>query len=54
MLTMCAPSFAHAPPVLPNARPPAQHRAPMESYTMTYLREEINRRHGGKDSRTAI
>jgi hypothetical protein len=41
-------------PGVPRARPPAQHRAPMASYRMTDLREEINRRRGGEDSRTTI
>jgi hypothetical protein len=39
----CAPSVAQAPPGLPGARPPAQHRASMASYRMTDLKEEINR-----------
>jgi hypothetical protein len=39
-----APSVALAPSVLPGARPPAQHHAPMASYQTTDLREEINRR----------
>jgi hypothetical protein len=29
---------------LSGARPPAQHRAPIASYRMTDLKEEINRR----------
>jgi hypothetical protein len=45
---------AQAPPVLPNVHPLVQHRALMVSYTMTDLREEINHRRGGEDSRTAI
>jgi hypothetical protein len=49
---VCVPSVAQAPPVLPNAHPPAQHHAPMVSYTTTYLREEI--RCDGEDSCTAI
>jgi hypothetical protein len=48
------PFVVHAPPVLPNACPSAQHRAPMVSYMTTYLREEINHHRGGKDSLTAI
>jgi hypothetical protein len=44
-----APSVAQA-----GARPSAQHRAPMASYQMTDLREEITRRRGGEDSRTTI
>jgi hypothetical protein len=48
------PSVAQAPPVLPNARPPVQHHAPIASYMMTDLREEINRYHGGENSYTAI
>jgi hypothetical protein len=52
--TMRAPSIAHAPPVLPNACPSAQCRAPMSSYTTTDLREEINRCRGGEDNLTAI
>jgi hypothetical protein len=47
-------SIAHAPPAQPNARPPAHRRAPMVSYTTTYLRDEINRHRSGEDSRTAI
>jgi hypothetical protein len=39
----CVPSVTQAPPVLPSACPPAQHCASMTSYTMTNLREEINR-----------
>jgi hypothetical protein len=50
----CAPSVVQAPSVLPNARPPVQHYAPMASYTTTDLREEINHHRGGEDSRTAI
>jgi hypothetical protein len=46
--------MAQAPSVLPNARPPAQRHTPMVSYTMTYLREEINHHRGGDDSCTAI
>jgi hypothetical protein len=46
--------MAQAPPVLPNAHPLAHHHAPMASYTMTDLKEVINRHHGGEDSRTAI
>jgi hypothetical protein len=46
--------MVQAPSVLPNAGLPAQHRAPMASYTTTDLTEEINRRHGGEDSHTAI
>jgi hypothetical protein len=49
-----APSVAQAPPVLSNARPPMQHRAPMTSYMTMDLREEINRRRCGEDSRTTI
>jgi hypothetical protein len=49
-----APFVAQAPPVLPSVRPPAQHRTPMASYLMTDLREEINRRQGGKDNRTTV
>jgi hypothetical protein len=49
-----APFVAQAPPVLPGARPPAQHRAPMASYHTLDLREEINRRRGREDSRTTI
>jgi hypothetical protein len=52
--TARAPSVAHAPPMLPNARPSVQHRAPMASYTTMDLKDEINCRHGGEDSRTAI
>jgi hypothetical protein len=48
------PSVAQAPPVLPGARPSAQHCAPMDSYQTSDLREEINRRQGGEDSRTTI
>jgi hypothetical protein len=48
------PSVVQASPVLPGARPSAQHRAPMASYTMMDLMEEINRRRGGEDSRTTI
>jgi hypothetical protein len=48
------PSVAQAPPVLPGACPPVQHRVPMASYEMTDLREEINRCRGGEDSRTTI
>jgi hypothetical protein len=51
---VCVPSLAQAPPMLSNARLPAQHRAPIASYMMTDLREEINHCHGGEDSRTAI
>jgi hypothetical protein len=50
----CAPSVAQTPLVLPGARPPTQHRAPMANYQTTDLREEINRRRGGEDSRTTI
>jgi hypothetical protein len=46
------PFMVQAPPVLPNARPLAQRHASMVSYTMTDLREEINRHRGGEDSRT--
>jgi hypothetical protein len=46
--------MVHAPPVLPNARLPAQRRAPMVSYAMTDLGEEMNHRRGGEDSHTAI
>jgi hypothetical protein len=49
-----APSVAQAPPVLPGARLPAQHRAPMASYQMTDLREEINCCRGEEDSHTTI
>jgi hypothetical protein len=49
-----APSVAQAPSVLPNVRPSMQHRAPMASYMMMDLREEINRCRGGEDSHTAI
>jgi hypothetical protein len=49
-----ASSVAQAPPVLPGARPPTQHRAPMASYQTTDLREEINHHQGGEDSRTTI
>jgi hypothetical protein len=48
------PSMAQAPPVLPGARPPAQHCVSMASYQTMDLREEINRRRGGKDNRTTI
>jgi hypothetical protein len=37
-----APFMTQAPPVLPGARPLAQHRAPMASYQTSDLREEIN------------
>jgi hypothetical protein len=47
-------SVAQAPQVLSNARPPVQHRTPMVSYTTTDLREGINHRCGGEDSRTTI
>jgi hypothetical protein len=40
--------------MLPNACLPAQHHAPMASYTTIDLREEINRHRGGEDSRTTI
>jgi hypothetical protein len=46
--------MAQAPPVLPSVRPTAQHHAPMASYATTDLREKINRRRGGEDSRTTI
>jgi hypothetical protein len=49
-----APFVAQAPPVLPGARLPAQHRAPMASYQMTDLREEINCCRGEEDSHTTI
>jgi hypothetical protein len=45
---------AQAPSVLPNVCSPMQHRAPMASYMMTDLREEINRHRGGEDSHTTI
>jgi hypothetical protein len=45
---------AQAPPLLPNARQPAQHHTPMVSYTTADLREKINHRRGGEDSRTTI
>jgi hypothetical protein len=50
----CAPSVAQAPPVLPGARPPAWHCAPMGSYETTDLKEERNHRRGGEDSCTTI
>jgi hypothetical protein len=40
--------------MLPGACPPAPHRTSMASYQTTDLREEINRRRGGEDSRTTI
>jgi hypothetical protein len=49
-----APSVAQAPPVLVGARSPVQHSEPMASYKMMEIREEINRRRGGEDSRTII
>jgi hypothetical protein len=48
------PSVAQAPPGVPGARPPVQHRALMASYRTTDLREEINHRRGGEDSHTTI
>jgi hypothetical protein len=49
-----APSVAQAPPVLPGARPSVQHRASMDCFQTSDLREEINRRRGGEDSGTTI
>jgi hypothetical protein len=49
-----APSVVCAPPAHPNACSSAQRRAPMASYMTAGLRDKINRRHGGEDSRTAI
>jgi hypothetical protein len=48
------PSVAHAPPARLNARPMAQRRAPMVSYTTIDLRDKISCHHGAEDSHTAI
>jgi hypothetical protein len=48
------PSMAQVPLGVPGVRPSAQHHAPMATYRTTDLREEINRRRGGEDSRTTI
>jgi hypothetical protein len=48
------PSVVQAPPGVPGAHPLVQHHASMASYQMMDLREEINRRRGGEDSRTTI
>jgi hypothetical protein len=45
---------AQAPLVLPGAHPPVQHHAPVASYEMTDLREDINRCRGREGSRTTI
>jgi hypothetical protein len=48
------PFVGQACPLLPIARQPAQHHAPMVSYMTADLKEEINRHRGREDSRTAI
>jgi hypothetical protein len=47
-------SVVCAPPMEPNARPSVRYRAPMVSYATVDLRAEINRCHGGEDSRITI